>query len=89
MLLKVINVAAYYGGGIYTRRTIFNHIGNNMFIANLAADGGGIYVIANSTLSLDGVNMFIIANKAHISGVGIWLDNNNLEMDGSNLYCKL
>ena len=45
----------------------------------------GIYAIANSTLSLGGVNTFR-ANRAHVSGGGIWLDHSNLTLSGFNHF---
>ena len=78
------NVAAYYGGGVYTRRTPLILTGN-MFNANSAEEGGGMYAVANSTLSLSGANTFR-ANRAHVSGGGIWLDHSNLTLSGFNLF---
>ena len=56
-----------------------------MFNANSAGEGGGIYAVANSTLSLGGVNTFR-ANRAHVSGGGIWLDHSNLTLSGFNHF---
>jgi len=50
------------------RRTLFIYAGNNTFSANSAKEGGGIYAVANSKLSLDGVNTFR-SNRAHVSGL--------------------
>ena len=80
------NVATYYGGGIFMKRTFFIYAGSNKFIANSAKDGGGIYAIANSKLiSLGGVNTFR-ANRASVSGGGIWLDNSNIVLNGFNHF---
>ena len=80
------NVATYYGGGIFMKRTFFIYAGSNKFIANSAKDGGGIYAIANSKLiSLGGVNTFR-ANRASVSGGGIWLDNSNIALNGFNHF---
>ena len=56
-----------------------------MFNANSAVEGGGIFAIANSTLSLGVVNTFR-ANRAHVSGGGIWLDHSNLTLSGFNHF---
>ena len=58
-------------------------LAGNIFIANSAGEGGGIYAIANSTLILDEVNAFR-ANRAHVSGGRIWLDHSNLILNGFN-----
>ena len=81
------NVAAYYGGGVYTRRTPLILTGNNIFNANSAKEGGGIFAIANSTLSFGGLSTFR-ANRAHVSGGGIWLDQQqpNIEWIQSTLW---
>ena len=80
------NVATYYGGGIFMKRTFCICAGSNKFIANSAKEGGGIYAIANSKLiSLGGVNTFR-ANRASVSGGGIWLDNSNIALNGFNHF---
>ena len=80
------NVASYYGGGIFMKRTFCICAGSNKFIANSAKEGGGIYAIANSKLiSLGGVNTFR-ANRASVSGGGIWLDNSNIALNGFNHF---
>jgi len=59
--------------------------GYNMFNVNSAAEGGGIFATANSTLDFDGVSSFN-KNWAHVSGGGIWLDNSNLSMNGNKCF---
>ena len=80
------NVATYYGGGIFMKRTFCIYAGSNKFIANSAKEGGGVYATANSTLiSLGGMNTFR-ANRASVSGGGIWLDNSNTALSGFNHF---
>ena len=49
-----------------------------MFFAKLTEEGGRVYAIAISTLSLDGVSIFM-AKGAHVSGE-IWSDSNSLAL---------
>ena len=78
---------AKYGGGFYMRRTLLVLAGNNMFNANSAREGGGIFATVNTTLDFDGENSFT-RNRAHVSGGGIWLDNSNLSMNGNNCFVE-
>ena len=81
------NIATYYGGGIYTQRSLLTLSGNNTFFTNLAGEEGGIYATANSTLNFIRTNIFA-GNRARVSGGGIWLDNSNLTWNGSNHFLK-
>ena len=46
-----------------------------------------MYATANSILSLNGGSTFI-GNRARVSGGGIWLDNSELLLDGSNYFVE-
>jgi len=76
------NVAAHFGGGIYTSGTMAWDVNANKVIGNSAANGGGIY--CSSSLLLNVSHNTISHNSASENGGGLFCNSSALTI-GDNL----